>query len=117
MTEKPLHVRVAEALGEEPELRYVSPGESGCWVSKNLLRTPYYDTDWAATGPLIEKHRIQVSPPMWMTTENFEIHEDDGWMAMSARTTPAKGPAPLVAVCNLILKLAEEKKLGINAST
>lgn len=61
-----------------------------------------YDTDWGATGPLIEKYKIDVFAPWggaeWEASSEFHGKPD------------GEGPTPLIAVCRLILKL--EGKFG-----
>jgi hypothetical protein len=113
MSEKPLHVRVAEALGGNPFWSTRRQWECKCGdecehtdpVSEELYA---YDTDWAATGPLIERLGIgiyaEVDPigRTWVATpaehEHGEAHHQFG-------------PTPLVAVCNLLLALKEAGKL------
>lgn len=76
MPEKPIHVRVAEALGCEPKpyqfgevvLDYAFDPIDNWWChcehSHGLLsatwhrQIPRYDRDWSAIGPLIEKYGI-----------------------------------------------------------
>lgn len=65
-----------------------------------LWRVPRYDKDWAATGPLIERFRLELAQD-----------ESGAWWA---ETGDIKDPAiqacaatPLEAICELILKLAE----------
>lgn len=77
--EKPLHVRVAEALGCKPKLVNATYGEWRC-TCRNRAHAHHgihrdcchdreglgcdedtladYSTDWSATGPLIEKYEI-----------------------------------------------------------
>ena len=126
--DKPLHVQVAEALGwmdcrETQTLcqvkidgEWATPVRSFGWEGRPPTKgpaftgrsIPHYDTDWAATGPLIEKYEI-----------NIDLREA-GWCATSFdkkfvldhKADPQFGPTPFIAVCNLILKLAEEGKLG-----
>jgi hypothetical protein len=107
--DKPLHVQVAEVLGwsslslsgrlDRPWVGY--PPKLPIVGSKELV--PNFDIDWAATGPLIEQYRLRVSPiygaPEWIA---------DSW---KGGFYEASGLTPLIAVCNLILKLAEGKKL------
>lgn len=112
MSEKPLNVRVAEALGCEPieddgyephrfycgcdPLTHATPGE--------LPRLVRYDTDWSATGPLIERYGIDLTKLLgshcWLAEG-----QPDGWL------DSAEGPTPLLAVCNLILALHAAGKL------
>lgn len=130
MSEKPLQVRVVEALGhkvrrlgpctsciqmptdggelpshvERPhyhwemwqEFEWEAP--DGIWVA-----VPNYPEAWSATGPLIEKHEIYLNP---------DSAAPELWWAGCDRTgLKAHGDAPLIAVCNLILRLAEGGKL------
>lgn len=113
--EKPLHVRVAEVLGckpvysTDPELAAIHG--PACWCGDegrrkgphSTPRSPLnelarYDTDWSATGPLIEKYELDLQK------------ESDAWMAWDGPEY-ASGGTPLLAVCNLILALAEAGKL------
>jgi len=139
---KPLHVRVAEALGwsaflskhghfivthgEDPrgesergtscEYSYGNynsyvydphtgkklPERTDWW--EDCPHVPQFDTDWAATGPLIEKLKIDLGP----------INAMREWRAVSMLPENDEywtGPTPLIAVCNLILKLAEAGRL------
>jgi len=117
--EKPLHVRVVEALGwtrahypgdhgfgvpgppcgdiliadmERLRWRGREPGEMLIGADCTLI--PRYDTDWSSTGPLIERYGLSV------------FRQDGIWFAMfdpkGARWC-GEGPTPLLAVCNLIL--------------
>jgi hypothetical protein len=109
---KPLHVQVAEALGyevgyvglEQRITKAVSPMEMV------LGPVPRYDTDWAATGPLIEKYGISVRLSPFPTDAALP------WVAWAGATDVTgrlreRGPTPLIAVCNLILLLKESGKL------
>jgi uncharacterized protein DUF2591 len=115
VSEKPLHVRVAEALGWT-ELRKVG----GILIADNWAGwppgalplvgqprpeaiAPRYDTDWSATGPLIEKYGIGIQRD---GLEGF-------WMAWVNGKSPTQSEdeTPLVAVCYLILALKEAGKL------
>ncbi len=144
MSEKPLHVRVAEALTgqeavmwhwhpvkQEPVLgaRTIPPFEGrGSWALPKLVRdpgfvcegvdgllfeAPSYDTDWSATGPLIEKYHIDL----WHVPEQFGHHAE--WRATNEtrggenypHSGCVNGPTPLIAACGLIIALAEAGKL------
>jgi len=103
MTEKPLHVRVAEALGwtdlsTNGLLTY--PWYGIPWPNTIRRSVPYYDSDWSATGPLIEKYGICVSPDGRSST--WGASGDGSWK---------QGEKPLIAICNLILALAAAGKL------
>lgn len=112
--EKPLFVRVAEALGCKPEPLDYYPGAMGCscmppkrnehgYDAGTLLR---YDTDWAATGPLIERYGITIAPSghgLWLAG----LDAQEGVPFVSDR----EDRQPLVAVCNLLLALKEAGKL------
>lgn len=103
---KPLHVKVAEALIAEAlgwDKTYLDSLED----SANLpaLR---YDTDWSATGPLIEKYGIALQPEFFMT----EPPKLTGYRATHALTAiVGYGATAPEAVCHLILALAEAGKL------
>lgn len=116
MPEKPLHVRTAEALGwtmlEPSNLMDLSHPYRGypphLPVVGQKERVPYYDTDWSATGPLIEQYRFDTA---WSGDEH-------GWTATAWRPDgePTKafykqGSTILIAVCRLIIVLRETGKL------
>ena len=128
MSEKPLHVQVAEALGWEECIPFSVYGvKDGSWVGDDPRKkadspgdfVPEYDTDWAATGPLIEKYGISVIQPdehaperadgQWIAGSGGAHGWDDGSLCMDCY---AGGVTPLIAVCNLILLLAKEGKLA-----
>lgn len=113
--EKPLHVRVAEALGtfhkqhewDEPDWRDRAFSQ-GCTYACGALKhepcAPRYDTDWAATGPLVEKYQLRISPfggSLWEAWVNETAH---GGIRGPGRT-------PLEAICNLLLALHAAGKL------
>jgi hypothetical protein len=129
VTDEPLHVRVAEALGCSPRLIVAysrvhgetTPDEWACGCAGRAHSDPgnpagaghdceypmvYYDTSWSATGPLIEKYEIAVLPPERIA---------GGCLLWGARPYvggPMEfGPSPLIAVCNLLLALAEAGRL------
>lgn len=83
MSEKPLHVQVAEALGWTETFGYPKR----------------FDTDWAVTGPLIERFRLSLRPL-----------DDGGYMAEHYRggvlIVARPGDTPCLAVCWLLLALA-----------
>lgn len=109
---KPLHVRVAEALGCEAE-------DDAGWVCRckppkthrhSLDRILRYDTDWSATGPLIERFGLTL------------LRGERGWYAIPEDEVPWVSeypdvqmlldghlplydpcPTPLNAVCERIL--------------
>lgn len=118
--EKPLHVRVAEALGWtdiRPCGNIAAP-----WASFHKGHPPgylpiigesghvlisRYDIEWSATGPLIEKYKIDL----WFLRSLFG--NPDEWRASNYLAEHAGvGPTPLIAICELLLKLAEAGKLN-----
>jgi len=127
MSEKPLHVQVAEALGwtmlessnrmdmSQPHRGY--PPHLPTVGQKEPV--PDFPTDWSATGPLIEKYGISVIQPdehaperadgQWIAGSGGAHGWDDGSLCMDCY---AGGVTPLIAVCNLILLLAKEGKLA-----
>lgn len=126
--DKPLHVRVAEALGwtecdhsarsepwefhdEEPRIRVglgIPPGES------ERQELPRYDTDWSATGPLIERYQIELEwkgkPPEWIASYGWQVGR------LPPHVLEGRGLTPLFAVCQLILALHAAGKLDAAAS-
>jgi hypothetical protein len=119
VTEKPLHVRVAEALGEPCSYS----AAIGCWVYTRTRErdhavllghtgcpVPRYDTDREVTGPLIEKYGIFLR----------QHYPTRIWFASPSNPKPGgadteDGPTPLIAVCNLILALKAAGKLEVAA--
>src|SRR3989304_9661758 len=124
MTEKPLHVQVAQALGwtcieyAPPNLwtgcRPSSRPHSPC-PSSNVLSgevVPTYDTDWSATGPLIEKYGISLEcseTPLW------GAFASPGFPILGGKPTDSRiyrvDTTPLGAVCHLFLALKAAGKL------
>lgn len=121
--EKPLHVRVAEALGHATAEHHV--GDTVHWtlyIGGDTPSVPHYDTDWAATGPLIEKFRIILRPiiddPSWAAGVWEEVVPSSSAIPRVKWTDlqPAGDlghPTALEAVCNLILVLKEAGKLAV----
>lgn len=120
--EKPLHVQVAEALGWT-EIRQEVWDIGGQKIGRDEWggvlrddsgkptvwgRIARYDTDWSATGPLIERFRIDLfsreSAGVW--TARAWVPNDD-----PVETLKRAGNEPLTAVCNLILALKAAGKL------
>lgn len=134
--DKPLHVRVAEALGCKPEFRsidwfcpceptpenlaarkqpgwtihsWLPGGKHTEYQSTCGLRVARYDISWFATGPLIEKYEITIGVSAY----------NGKWIATTERYGEDFGydpsvdfqETPLIAVCNLILALKEAGKL------
>jgi hypothetical protein len=116
MSEKPLHVQVAEALGWR--IHGVIGG--GWWAfapsGEGAFLVERYDTDWSATGPLIEKYGITIF--------RYEENESVMWQAFQPgsgvscsecgsfqNNISGDGSTPLLAVCHLILALAKAGKL------
>lgn len=108
MTEKPLHVRVAEALGAQIRLK------DGWWERLDGSWTaaiPRYDTAWEATGPLIERFCLALRPPAEPPQIGSSLWEAYWWGADEEETTAGSSDGPLIAVCLLILMLGEAGKL------
>jgi hypothetical protein len=116
----PLHVRVAEALGCKPEAppsRY----QVDYWVCTcedqahqfdgGAYYVARYDTDWSATGPLLERfvgaihEYVGSDGRLWWAVLPKEGVDQD------ALDTRGPDHSLLVAVCNLIIALAEAGKL------
>lgn len=116
MDEKPLNVRVAEALGWT-EIQYAHsvgaygrrPDRSGGLDGHGIEAVPCYDTDWSASGPLIDKYKLEL----WTNHQygNWSASvgiESPGWdSAMIAAT----GETALKAACVCILEMSKAGKL------
>lgn len=121
---RPLHVRVATALGwtelveshtppmwlgtPPPELsgygyQYISAiDRERRVITVGSGSVPHYDTDWQATGPLIERLRIRVAPG---PTRWCAVIEARGIFCRY-------GDTPLESVCLLLISLHEAGKLA-----
>jgi hypothetical protein len=117
--DKPLHVRVAAALGCKMSLKphaaaAFDPTLEGYWECEcpfgegNYFTRPHgccglgifdYSTDWSETGPLIELYSISLA------------YTPERWWAVNPNIRSQEGPTPLIAVCNLILALKETGRL------
>jgi hypothetical protein len=117
--EPPLHVRVAEALGwtllPPDDSRDTECGGTEFWrppgtsvsycnACRPEMAPPRYDTDWAATGPWIEKYGISL-------LTGGSTAGKLTWTAHNQHASELHHPAPLIAVCNLLLALKEADKL------
>jgi hypothetical protein len=140
--EKPLHVRVAEALGwtDLTEGPPMLPGDEPTWLgmppvgdSSLILsavdhkervvtltmgiRSVYrYDLDWSKTGPLIERFLVMVHPPASIYVLWGAITSGGSLgrdVTEPAQVQAATGRTPQIAVCNLILALAAAGKLEV----
>lgn len=142
MDEKPLHVRVAEALGWS-DLKAMELVPSGIaqwwgkppddWVRQNGLfvgdidregrrvtltpnygLVPRYDADWAATGPLIAHLGLDVTE----RDPGLFVAGVSAYRGVRSDEDPGwplegTGPGHLGAVCDLILKLKSAGQLEL----
>lgn len=118
---KPLHIQVAEALdtlhilgpleGLTPAgypLRYCTVHAGACGEYDYItdydgrVICPDYDTNWSATGPLIEELQMRITPKHFSSWEAELLSEG----------VFAAGPTPLVAACRLIVALAAATPTG-----
>lgn len=111
--EKPLHAQVAEALGWTNLRCSLADGSaqwgvnpSGryriMWDNLRLDLVPRFDSDWRATGPLMERYARSV----------YGLG-GGGWEAMAREAGHlGRGETPLVAVCRLVLHLHADGKLA-----
>jgi len=102
---RPLHVLVAEALGWECWLD--KAGWAGRSPDDYMTDPPNFDTDWSATGPLVERFKISVAPDQSLPGSWGAWVGDFAPLAQRAAT-------PLLAICNLIVALAREGKLSLD---
>ena len=120
---KPLHVQVAEALGCKVGMK---PGFDdwktplcGCEDVRHAHPSGvifHYDTDWSATGPLIEKYGLGLAAGSASTVppsrrKAYLLY--DGWDPVYEDWVTGEGGATeLIAVCHLVLALREAGKLA-----
>jgi len=91
MTEEPLDVQVARALG------WTDFTKDGYYSA----HPPYYSTDWSATGPLIVKYGICL-----------QRNSDSTWWAgVLGRPYMVLDTLALPTVCKVILALGKADKL------
>jgi hypothetical protein len=128
--EKPLHVRVGEAIGwdvtREHDFDDASDGRIACVSCGLVIRgdnyaepcVPRYDTDWSATGALIERYGISLAlhhrpPTEWVAFVNtIGLAWGEDCFGLDGYADDFEyGPTPLVAVCNLILAMKAAGKL------
>ncbi len=136
--DKPLHVKMAIALGCEPKWSEVYKAYNCvCKDYTHAAQDEYawdgwysvirYDLDWSATGPLVEKYKIKLCNgmailPTMKQIQNLEpIPHPKVWWA-ETNFDEWGDPFPhwedrvvaataLEAICNLIVKLGQEGKL------
>jgi len=138
---KPIHVLIAEALGCKPvystDPRFRAKQFPACQCEHPGHRAPgnptyemaRYDTDWSATGPLIERYAISLASPFdFIPSEpdlNWKASFQKGCMyphyadsqtqqESSVQCTcinDVEGETPLLAVCALLLALSAAGKL------
>lgn len=111
MKEPPLHVQVAQALGwidcRLPKSGILDRDWIGWHLGMEIGKRdpiPRYDTDWSATGPLIEKFNIALNcRPDVKPSQRWEAYflKD----AQTRNSWSAQGFTPLLAVCHLIRSL------------
>jgi len=124
VSEKPLHVQVAEAFGCTPVLNGETweCGDYGHSYSSyvnedgeeyNDYIIPRYDTDWAVTGPLIEKYVddfcFNLGAMGWC--DHYQVSAFGGRLGRDIGWHQVRGETPLLAVCVLILTLKAKGKL------
>jgi len=112
MTEKPLHVQVAEALGwTDCQLE-----PSGLWVGRGHpwhgpVELKRYDTDWSATGPLIEKYELALGQTGMEDPKPTWVAWWPGSCDVDTCSVDAPADTPLLAACHLLLALKAAGKL------
>ncbi len=130
-TSWPLRVRVALALGWGPDVEVHPPLNSMADPASRYFayrpdepavigyRTeiPRYDTDWAAIGPFIEKHGVELRHCWpgdhgadgfhWVAFRSGDVRSPDP----AVYDIEAEGDTPQLAVCYLVLALKLAGKL------
>jgi hypothetical protein len=90
----------------------IDGARSHCNVCDPENAPPRYDTDWSATGPLIEKWRIDLEHVGdGVLASQWGEHGEDHDGRPSGGSLAREGPTELIAVCNLILALKVAGKL------
>jgi hypothetical protein len=100
-----------EAISKEWHPHFASYGGE-----LRLRATPYSpSTDWNQGGPIIEREKIEVTPP---TPKWCDEQADNDWMAVSlpavrGEATLEVGPTPLIAAmrCYVASKLGDEVEI------
>ena len=106
MEKRPLHVRVAEALGWTAleQRNGMDPYSWVGWHAPMEVGTREhvldYEHDWSATGPLIEKYATSTQKYM-----------DGTWTVWAGENTCSSDNSTLVAMCYVILSLKAQGKL------
>lgn len=112
----PLHVQVAEALGwqridgprpsimSQAGMAYDGQPPGPVTLGRPPERIPRYDTDWSATGPLIERNSfaLDLREAGWAATALTRLDDEVG---LAIPYEVEFGATPLVAVCKLIVAL------------
>ena len=132
MTEKPLHVQVAEALGwtnsegnKDGDYWEALPPQDGsahylfaedCWPRASYEESqetlvPHYDTDWSATGPLIEKYELALGQTGMDDPKPTWVAWWPGFCDIDTCSVDEPADTTLQAVCHLILALKAAGKL------
>lgn len=138
MSAKPLHVQVAEALGWTETHLEQHGGKDGtpAWygtrpaddhvyaaLDARWFGVPRFDTDWSATGPLIERFGISIlttkdeHPVAYVWGENHYAVLEFNDLTIDGHGCPAvEDETTLGAVCCLILTLHTNGKLHRDGS-
>jgi hypothetical protein len=127
VSDKPLHVKVAEALGLRPKMVRVRESadlfvevysDNRYWLVDGqhsaqelaALAPPRYDKDWSVTGPLIERLRLALwcVEGMFGGASEWRTNGVDEKLQLEGSVV---GPTALEAVCRYILAMREAGKL------
>jgi hypothetical protein len=121
---KPLHIQVAEALGwfeiepgngmdlSNPYWGY-PPFPIGVPVICRKQLVPRYDEEWEATGPLIERFKINLSHFINSGQINGKRGESLWRASTDEKSQWGYGLEPLMAICALILALKIDGRFGV----
>ena len=125
MSIKPLRVEVAEAIGwqgcrQEPVYSEhcwtgVRPEHVGTQHGALHQTIPHYDTDWSATGPLIEKYKIMLCPVLWSEPGKPPLPKPH-WHAAVPNDLNWDDFEPLRAVCGVLLLMGKAGLLKSRAT-
>ena len=98
MSNKPLSIEVAEAIGWT-DIRQLDDGRWFGEYSGISCQIPNYDRSWCSLGPWIDRLRVEID------------QDAPGGVSVWAKSQTEQGSTVCEAVARLIVKLKKEGKL------